>query len=161
MVRASGVSDDVQQRLPSSFKFRLMIHQSCDLKGLCSAQHLLALPLSLLPIFSLLHWSMLAICLAQGWGTPTDVNKGPSGQHANWHGQVLQPSQGSLASTSQGLLSNMACEDWWAVLHVRLANQGWGFVECNGQDSFLYKNELKGQCPSAPHLMDSGDSGDA
>ncbi|CAL1145458.1 unnamed protein product [Cladocopium goreaui] len=26
---------------------------------------------------------------------------------------------------------------------------GWGFVECNGQDSFLYKKELKGQCPSA------------
>eukprot|EP00438_Fugacium_kawagutii_P030604 Skav228341 [mRNA] locus=scaffold1898:136267:139808:- [translate_table: standard] len=25
----------------------------------------------------------------------------------------------------------------------------WGFVECNGQDSFLYKKELKGQCPSA------------
>mmetsp|Transcript_53311 Transcript_53311/g.116348 ORF Transcript_53311/g.116348 Transcript_53311/m.116348 type:complete len:189 (+) Transcript_53311:52-618(+) len=28
-------------------------------------------------------------------------------------------------------------------------HKGWGFVECNGQDSFLYKKELKGQCPSA------------
>ncbi|CAE7844499.1 unnamed protein product [Symbiodinium microadriaticum] len=30
-----------------------------------------------------------------------------------------------------------------------LAAGGWGFVECNGQDSFLHKKELKGQCPSA------------
>ncbi|CAE7844497.1 unnamed protein product [Symbiodinium microadriaticum] len=27
--------------------------------------------------------------------------------------------------------------------------RGWGFVECNGQDSFLHNKELKGQCPSA------------
>ncbi|CAE7274516.1 cspA [Symbiodinium sp. CCMP2456] len=30
-----------------------------------------------------------------------------------------------------------------------LAAAGWGFVECNGQDSFLHNKELKGQCPSA------------
>ncbi|CAE7444410.1 cspLB [Symbiodinium natans] len=28
-------------------------------------------------------------------------------------------------------------------------HKGWGFVECNGQDSFLHQKELKGQCPSA------------
>ncbi|CAE7360831.1 cspA [Symbiodinium sp. CCMP2592] len=28
-------------------------------------------------------------------------------------------------------------------------HKGWGFVECNGQDSFLHNKELKGQCPSA------------
>eukprot|EP00931_Biecheleriopsis_adriatica_P091302 TRINITY_DN65194_c0_g1_i1.p1 TRINITY_DN65194_c0_g1~~TRINITY_DN65194_c0_g1_i1.p1 ORF type:complete len:201 (+),score=61.82 TRINITY_DN65194_c0_g1_i1:53-655(+) len=27
-------------------------------------------------------------------------------------------------------------------------HKGWGFVECNGQDSFLYKKELKGVCPT-------------
>mmetsp|Transcript_84432 Transcript_84432/g.149372 ORF Transcript_84432/g.149372 Transcript_84432/m.149372 type:complete len:197 (+) Transcript_84432:92-682(+) len=27
-------------------------------------------------------------------------------------------------------------------------HKGWGFVECNGQDSFLNRKELKGCCPS-------------
>jgi len=39
-------------------------------------------------------------------------------------------------------------------------HKGWGFVECNGQDSFLYKKELKGVCPSKgdPVKFDLGQS---
>mmetsp|Transcript_17176 Transcript_17176/g.30113 ORF Transcript_17176/g.30113 Transcript_17176/m.30113 type:complete len:207 (+) Transcript_17176:65-685(+) len=39
-------------------------------------------------------------------------------------------------------------------------HKGWGFVECNGQDSFLYKKELKGMCPSKgnPVKFDIGQS---
>ena len=26
--------------------------------------------------------------------------------------------------------------------------KGWGFIECNGQDTFVNKKDLKGYCPS-------------
>eukprot|EP00435_Cladocopium_sp_Y103_P071066 s162_g36.t1 len=50
---------------------------------------------------------------------------------------------------------NKSCHTWTAAergscepLFVqKIADLGWGFVECNGQDIFLHKKELKGLCP--------------
>ncbi|CAK8988032.1 Cold shock protein CspB (Major cold shock protein) [Durusdinium trenchii] len=32
-------------------------------------------------------------------------------------------------------------------------HKGWGFIECNGQDTFVNKKDLKGHCPSKGHQV--------
>ncbi|OLQ02523.1 hypothetical protein AK812_SmicGene14627 [Symbiodinium microadriaticum] len=66
---------------------------------------------------------------------PASPPKGPTNlpaqPNADGNREVIQSPQGQLGDSGSCIIA------------------GWGFVECNGQDSFLHNKELKGQCPSA------------
>ena len=69
------------------------------------------------------------------------------------------PHKGNLVAAGRACLQEKAQKhlqtSFLDLQNFGVYTRGWGFVECNGQDSFLHKKELKGQCPSAPCVAGS------